>query len=154
MDQTMKKVKAEPLVEAAFTEIMSTIRNQDELIHSWTRFYVTIQSGLIVAVGFLFKLGPTATAPLRNIGAILIAGLGIAFAAVLTNIIVREHKWQGHFIRALRRLPGIPEIYEKDPTPDKPGYIAKQFLALRWVVIVIWLVVVVIQIGSSSGYFQ
>jgi len=132
---------------------MNTIRNQDELIHSWTRFYLSVQTGLVVAMGFLLNLQAAKnTAPLQSMGPVVISILGIALTLVLTNVIVREHHWQGRYIRALRRLPGAPEIYDIDPDPNRPGYIARQFLGLRWVLIPIWLAVGVFSIGRAFGY--
>jgi hypothetical protein len=83
-------------------------------------------------------------------GLLLIPVLGISTAWCLTDIIVREHVWQGHYIRALRRvqekMEEIPQIYDSDPVPNRPGYIARRFLFLRWVLVVGWgaLVVVVV----------
>ena len=45
------------VIIAAFSELMGHIRKRDELVHSWTKYYLTIQAGLAIALAFLVRLG-------------------------------------------------------------------------------------------------
>jgi hypothetical protein len=141
------------VIIAAFSELMGHIRKQDELVHSWTKYYLTIQAGLAIALAFLVRLGPT-EGVLINAGSLFIPFLGIITAICLTNIIIREQMWQGRYIAQLTQLPLLPEVYKlewapSEPDPHKRGYIANQFHLLRNVIIggwLIWLIVTIIRI--------
>ena len=96
------KLKTEPdkeLVKAAFEQLMEHIRQQDDLCHSWTKYYLSIQSGLVVAFAVLMKLvqpGQCTQAPSQaeadwlKAGSLLITLLGILTAWFLTAIIHRH----------------------------------------------------------------
>ena len=128
----------------AFTEILTLIRNQDNLIHSWTKYLLSIQAGLGIALAYLLKLGNEKDI-LVLAGSLLIPILSIATLCYLINIIVREHHWQGKAIKAFRELKDFPMIYDKDPNPNpkKHGYIARQFIALRIILIIVWLSILI-----------
>jgi len=141
------------VIIAAFSELMGHIRKQDDLVHSWTKYYLTIQAGLAIALAFLAQLGPT-EGVLVNAGSLFIPFLGIITAICFTNIINREQMWQGRYIDQLRLLPLFPEVYKvewvpSEPNPQERGYTANQFQLLRYVIIggwVIWLVATIIRI--------
>ena len=131
------------LVLTAFKELMGHIRKQDELVHLWTKHYLSIQVALAIALGFLVRVGPTEDLVV-NVGNLFIPLLGITTAIRLTNVIIREHMWQGRYIAQIVKLPLMPEIYNTEwgpyePNPPKRGYIAKQFWALRIVIIFGWI---------------
>jgi hypothetical protein len=149
------KLKTEPdkeLVKAAFEQLMGHIRQQDDLCHSWTKYYLSIQSGLAVAFAVLMKLVQTGQCPQTGqpsqaealwikAGSLFIALLGILTAWFLTAIIHREQSWQGRYIVQVRRLPLKLEVYreswgppdESNPEeskPRKPSYIDKVYRSL------------------------
>ena len=145
------------LVLTAFKELMGHIRKQDELVHSWTKYHLSIQAGLAIAVAFLVKLGPT-EGVLINVGSLFIPLLGITTAICLTNVIIREQMWQGRYIAQIVKLPLMPEIYKPEwgpyePNPQKRSYIANQFWTLRKVIIVGWIVWMAVTVISMIKIF-
>lgn len=130
----------------AFVQILEQIRKQDDLIHSWTKYYLSIQAGMAIALAFILRLTTERSILLIRVGSLFIPILGISTTVLLTRIIVREHKWQGRYIRSLNKLKDLPVIYENDPDPEQTGYIAKQFLWIRWVLIIGWATVAVISL--------
>ena len=130
----------------AFVQILEQIRKQDDLIHSWTKYYLSIQAGMAIALAFILRLTTERSILLIRVGSLFIPILGISTTVLLTRIIVREHKWQGRYIRSLNKLKDLPVIYENDPDTEQPGYIAKQFLWIRWVLIIGWATVAVISL--------
>ncbi len=132
------------LIRTVFVQLMEHIRKQDDLIHSWTKYYLSIQAALAVALSFLMKLGP-GDGILVNTGSVFIPLLGIVTSIRLTNIILRESMWQGRYIAQIRRLPELPETYREDwapanPDPKRRGYVAHQFWWLRNTLVVGWAV--------------
>lgn len=158
------KLKTEPdkeLIKTAFEQLMEHIRHQDDLCHSWTKFYLSIQSGLVVAFAVLTKLvqaaqsSPSAQpnqaeAVWIKMGSIFIVSLGIATVWCMTVIIWREQFWQGRYIARLQQLPQMPEVYPKPwGLPDDPdrrklklGYIGKWYLVLAIVLTLMWIAAV------------
>jgi hypothetical protein len=154
------KLKTEPdkeLTQAAFEQLMEHIRHQDDLCHSWTKYYLSIQSGLAVAFAVLAKLlsagqpSPAAQPSQAEAlwskgGSLFIALLGIATAWCLTLIIRREQFWQGRYVAQIRRLPQMPEVYRElwgppdEPDPKTLGYMGKVYLGLCVVLSVAWVV--------------
>lgn len=130
----------------AFVQILEQIRKQDDLIHSWTKYFLSIQAGLAVALAFILRLTTETSDCLIKVGSLFLPILGISTTVLLTRIIVREHKWQGRYIRSLNKLKNLPVIYENDPDPEQPGYIARQFLWIRWVLIIGWATIAVISL--------
>jgi hypothetical protein len=128
----------------AFVQIMENIRKQDDLIHSWTKYYLSIQAGLAIALAFILGFTAEKNGFLMKVGSLFLPLLGIVTTVLLTRIIVREHKWQGRYICSLNKIKNLPVIYENAFDPEKPGYIAKQFLWIRWFLIAGWIVIAVI----------
>ncbi len=141
---TNKEEITDEMKGKAFVQILEHIRKQDDLIHSWTKYYLSIQAGLAIALAFILRLTTETSDCLIKVGSLILPFLGIATAFYITRIIVREHKWQGRYICSLNKLRNLPVIYETDPDPEKPGYIARQFLQIRWVLIIGWAIVAVI----------
>lgn len=129
-------------VRAVYDQLMEHVRKQDDLIHSWTKYHLSIQAGLAVALSFLMKLGP-AEGIFGNAGGVFVPLLGIATSFCITNIILREQMWQGRYIAQIRKLPQMPETYREawapsEPDPEKRSYIGDQFWRLRNALIVGW----------------
>lgn len=142
------------MVRAVYEQLMETSRKQDDLVHSWTKFYLTIQAGLAVALSFLVRLDP-AHGFVVNAGSMFVPLLGIATSHYLTNIILREQMWQGRYIAQIRRLPQLPETYREpwvsdEPDPEKRSYIGKQFGALRRAVIAGWMAWLVLAVSHAG----
>ena len=142
---TMKTSEFDPeSVRLVFGQLMEHIRYQDQLIQNWTKYYLSVQAGLAVALGFLLNLN-LSEATLVNAGFIFIPFLGIATAYTLTNIINREQMWQGRYIFQVRQLPGLPDSYlqtwvPSEPDSQKRGYVAQQFWYLRNGLIIGWFI--------------
>ncbi len=132
------------LVRPVYDQLMQHVRKQDDLIHSWTKYYLSIQAALAIALAFLIRLAPT-DGVLVNAGGVFIPFLGVVTSICLTNIILREQFWQGRYIVQIRNLPLIPETYSKEwvpsePNPTKRGYIGEQFWSLRKILITGWVI--------------
>jgi hypothetical protein len=130
------------LVRPIFEQLMEHVRKQDDLIHSWTKYYLSVQAALAVALSFLIKLG-SAEDILVNTGSVFIPFLGIVTSICLTNIILREHFWQGRYITQIIELRLKPEAYRAKWVPKEldfhhHGYISKQFRLLRYFLITGW----------------
>jgi hypothetical protein len=132
------------LIRVVFEQLMEHARKQEDLVHSWTKYYLSVQAALAVALSFLIKLGP-AEGILINVGSVFIPFLGIVTSICLTNIILRELFWQGRYIAQIRNLPLKYEIYRSEwvpsePDPDSHSYIGKQFCWLRFFLIAGWVI--------------
>lgn len=132
------------LIKAAFEQLMQNVRSQDELVHSWTKFYLSIQAALAIALSFLMNPNPSHIA-LANIGSIVIPLFGIATSICITIIIWREQRWQGRYIMQIRRLKHMPETFRQewapsDSDPAKLSYLGKQYLWLLCFVVAGWIV--------------
>lgn len=133
----------EQLIRTVFEQLMEHVRKQDELVHSWTKYYLSVQAALAVALSFLIKLGP-AEGILINTGTVFIPLLGAVTTICLTNIILREQMWQGRYVAQIRKLPRMPETYREEwapaePDPQRRGYIGQQFWWLRNVLVAAWI---------------
>lgn len=161
------KLKTEPdseLAKAAFEQLMEHIRHQDDLCHSWTKYYLSIQSGLAVAFAILKKLVSTGQSSLAaqsgqaealwsKAGSLFIVILGIATVWCLTFIIWREHFWQGRYAAQIRMLPLMPEVYRESWVPSdtdhmKLGFMGKVYLGLGVVLSLAWIVVGIFAISQ------
>ncbi|MBA7567672.1 hypothetical protein ES708_09387 [subsurface metagenome] len=143
MNENDKEI-TENMQEIAFSQLLEQIRKQDDLIHSWTKYYLSIQAGLAVALAFVLKLNGNENDILMKVGLLFFPILGIATAWCLTNIIVREHKWQGSYIKAIRKLNKTPIVYESEPDPQEHGFIARQFILLRRILVFVWTILFII----------
>jgi hypothetical protein len=119
------------------------VREQDTLIQNWTKFYLSIQAGLAVALYYLMSRDSSSALELRIVGNLAIPLLGVVTTIAVTNIIVREHFWQGRYVAQIRKLPQMPEVYKREWVPDEPdpahrGHNAKQFWWLRNALLVGW----------------
>ena len=146
------------LVKVTYQQLMEHIRKQDDRAHSWTKFYLSIQAALAVALSFLMTLSSSQDL-LVSVGSVFIPFLGIATAVCLTNIICREMMWQGRYISQIRKLTVLPETYRKgwvpeDPGPEKRGYIAQQFWWLRIILIVGWSIWAMISLLDVVGLLK
>lgn len=141
-DLTQSPYPGNSLIQSVFEQLMENIRKQDELVLSWTKYYLSIQAALAVALSFLIKLR-SEDGILVNTGSLFIPFLGVVTSICLTNIILREKKWQGRYVMQIRRLPQVPETYRKewgldDPDSGHRGYIGQQFCWLRNVLVAGW----------------
>jgi hypothetical protein len=140
---------SQELLGVVFTQLMEQIQKQDDLLHDWTKYYLSIQSALAVAMTYLLNLTGAGSIFLARAGLLLIPILGISTAWCFTDMIIREHIWQGHYIERLGQLQGLPQIYgSSDPTDERPGYIARRFRFLKWILLSGWsALAVVIVVG-------
>lgn len=146
------------LIQSAFEQLWGQVRKQDDLIHSWTQFYMYIQAGLGVALAFLLKLSPSQSI-LANGGNLIIPVLGMTTAFFLTRIIMREHFWQGRYMWRIRQLPGMPEIIQQNWVPSEPqeckrGYISNQLWWLRIVLMGGWALVALLSLSRITAGLQ
>jgi len=125
--------------------------NQDASSQAWTKFFITIQTGLGTAFGILLLYGRFTGVKLLLTFAVAIAGIGTCL--VIRKIIERNHKWSAFFIRKYNRLPGSqPERVfpmqdeETDPkTIDEidPGEVGKLIMRFCEGTIVFWIIATV-----------
>ena len=127
--------------DKVFDRAVDLIINQDRVIHSWTGRYITIQSGLAIAVAALLNW-QRANIWLIIIAASLLAVLGIIFALLITEILKRECQWQSVYVEAAQRAEGIDPVIYTLPVKPGPGFIARVFLRLRWFVVSAWILFV------------
>ena len=146
------KLKTQPdkeLTQATFEQLMEHIRHQDDLCHSWSKYYLSIQAGLAVAFAVLKRLVSAGQPSQADVlwskgGSLFIVILGIATAWCLTAIIWREHFWQGRYVAQIRTLPLMPEVYRQSWVPSdtdhmKLGFIGKVYLGLAIVLSLAWI---------------
>ncbi len=129
---------SEEMRATVFTQLMQQIRKQDDLVHSWTKYFLSIQAGIAAALAFLIQMEAKGSGLLITAGLLLLPCLGITTTVFLTRLIIRDLKWQGRYILALRKLKGVPGIYDFDPDPNRRGFQARQFLWLHWILIIGW----------------
>jgi hypothetical protein len=135
--------------------------NQDSNSQAWTKFFITIQTGLGTAFGILLLYGRFTGIKLLLAFAVAIAGIGTSF--VIRKIIERNYQWSAFFIRKYNHLPGNqPERVfpmrdgETDPkTIDEidPGEIGKLIMRFCEGTIVFWIIAAVAALviwGSAS----
>ena len=88
--------------------LVDLIVNQDHVALKWLQFLITIEAGLVVALGFLLKPGSGAS-PVQSflrVAVYVIPLIGIAIALALTWIVVRERKWQAWYVARFNGLTG------------------------------------------------
>src|SRR5262249_19209394 len=78
--------------------------NQDANSQAWTKFFITIQTGLGTAFGFLLLYGRFTG--IKLLLTFFVAIVGIGTSIVIQKIIERHHKWSAFFIRKYNHLPG------------------------------------------------
>ena len=78
--------------------------NQDSNSQAWTKFFITIQTGLGTAFGILLLYDRFTGIKLLLVFAVAIAGIGTS--VVIRKIIERHHQWSAFFIRKYNHLPG------------------------------------------------
>jgi hypothetical protein len=125
--------------------LVDLIKNQDQVGQKWIEFLIAIETGLVVALGFLVR-----TPPAQSLRPLLymIPGLGILAALALTLIVVRERQWQAWYVGRFNDLPP----YKGKVFPTDKCSIGTQALgciswivilfscviALGWVVVALW----------------
>ncbi|MFH0870949.1 MAG: hypothetical protein V1878_00435 [bacterium] len=82
--------------------LVDLIKNQDQVGQKWIEFLIAIETGLVVALGFLVRTPPTQ--PLFQLLLYLIPMSGILAALALTGIVVRERKWQAWYVERFNDL--------------------------------------------------
>lgn len=143
MTSSKNKSYQNDLIKAVYDKLMDRVAQQDVLILGWTKYYITIQAGLAIALAFLIRLEPKVDSLLIIAGSILIPILGILSVIFMTRIIRREQFWQHRYIAQIGRLPELPKTYRRkwisdNPDSENPGHIGKQFIYFRIAVVVIW----------------
>jgi len=151
-DQTLPSGTHE---EKCSSHLVSLITNQDHVTQGWIKFLITIEAGLAVALAFILKPGNDSTFPdwfTRSVS-IIIPALGILAAFILTDIIIRERKWQTWYVQKYKALPNdFPEVFPgekgQDVSVDKQpwGYISKRIFWFTVIIILGWLVILGLQI--------
>jgi hypothetical protein len=148
---TDEKIEYEKnFIIAAFEQLMEHVRRQEELVHSWTKYYLSIQAALAIAISYLISLGPM-QGTFVNIGLIFIPFLGITTSICITSIIHREQKWQGRYIMQIGSLHQMPLIYKDDWVPKESewgglSYTGVRFKWLRNFLITGWAILCLIEI--------
>jgi hypothetical protein len=125
--------------------------NQDSNSQAWTKFFITIQTGLGTAFGILLLYGRFTGVKLLLVIAVAIAGIGTS--VVIRKIIERSHQWSAFFIRKYNHLSGnnwnrvFPtrdgETDPKTINEIDPGEIGKLIMRFCEGTVVFWIIAAV-----------
>jgi|SRR5215471_3380550 hypothetical protein len=125
--------------------------NQDSNSQAWTKFFITIQTGLGTAFGILLLYGRFTGVKLLLVIAVAIAGIGTS--VVIRKIIERNHQWSAFFIRKYNHLSGnnwnrvFPtrdgETDPKTINEIDPGEIGKLIMRFCEGTVVFWIIAAV-----------
>jgi len=125
--------------------------NQDSNSQAWTKFFITIQTGLGTAFGILLLYGRFTGVKLLLVIAVAIAGIGTS--VVDRKIIERNHQWSAFFIRKYNHLSGnnwnrvFPtrdgETDPKTINEIDPGEIGKLIMRFCEGTVVFWIIAAV-----------
>jgi len=132
------------ITSVVFMKLMDRIAVQSELANSWTKHLITTQSALVIALGFLLKLG-NEQPYLTLFYLIFISAVAILSAKILSRVIVRQLQWEGEYIEQIKKLrkDGVPDIFgaasSESPFKGK-GYVARQIHFLSEAICFAWYV--------------
>jgi hypothetical protein len=124
-------------------QLMESIRKQDDLVHSWTTTLVTVQGGIVAAVGLLWSAAPAIVGVrLKTAVTCVLALIAIAACWCFVYAAIRDLAWQGRYIKYVKALE--PSLFaDVDPKPDKWGWQATLYAGLGTAMTVFWLLAIV-----------
>ncbi len=160
---TGNKVDETPATETP-KWLVDLIINQDQVGQKWIEFLITIEAGLVVALGFLMR--PTEGTNAQSGTVIkgpphatlyLIPAIGILVAISLTWIVVRERKWQTWYVARFNLQPGCANnVFPVDKGKDGPvasqplGRISEIIIGLGIIIFLMWIAVIFWAIFSTT----
>jgi hypothetical protein len=149
------------IVTTVLDQLMQQVRNEDELIHSWTRTLVTVQGGLLAGAGVLWNATGVGVHS-KGLGSLLLTILAIAVARACAATIRSECRWQGQYISYVQSIPGNEWLYKavKIPLDDQGmaksgGVIASNVTLVECAIYVIWALLmlgVLVKVAQMSPF--
>lgn len=88
--------------------LVTLITKQDDVVQGWVQHLVTIQAGLVVALGFFLRHVDGKDSPNQAIPRFYLWGIclfGVVSALALTLVILRERRWQKWYVHQFNELP-------------------------------------------------
>jgi len=129
--------------DTQLAQLMESIRKQDDLVHSWTTTLVTVQGGIVAAVGLLWSAAPAIVGiRLRTAATCTLAVIAIVACWSFVSAAISDLAWQGRYIKYVKALE--PALFaDVDPKPDKWGWQAKLYAGLGGAMTAFWLLAIV-----------
>ncbi len=135
-------------IDTQLSQMMKSIRKQDELVHGWTRTLVTVQGGLLTAVGLLWASSAVGVR-VKTASTIALAIIAIVACWTCALAAVSDLAWQGRYIRYVKTLE--PTLFsDVSPDPGKPGRQAGLYKWLGLAMSAFWALAVAIAIVKWS----
>jgi hypothetical protein len=133
-------------IDTQLSQMMESVRKQDELVHGWTRTLVTVQGGLLTAVGVLWASSAVGVR-VKTATTISLAVVAIVACWTCAFAAVSDLAWQGRYIRYVKTLE--PTLFsDVSPDPEKPGRQAVLYKWLGWAMTAFWALAIVIAIAK------
>jgi hypothetical protein len=118
------------------------------------RLLLAAQTALVVAFAFAMRIEGDVVLPdwMKFLSIIAIPAFGAAIAMTLSNLIVRDAKWQAWYIQSYNKLAGETHAVFPGDTPRKPfkeqpvGHNARYIQIFSNYICVAWVVITVVAI--------
>jgi hypothetical protein len=122
---------------------MESMRKQNDLVNSVTKALVSVEGGIAVATGVLWRAAPAVVGiGLKTIAVCALAVIAIAACWVFVTAAISDLRWQGRFINYVKALE--PSLFvEIDPKPKGRGLRAGLYTILGVFITAFWILAIV-----------
>jgi hypothetical protein len=125
--------------EKAFEYLLNVMKDNTSHFFKWITLYISLQSGIITAIGVLLGLSSTPKSNLRELIIIMFSCFAIIFSFLIISILLRNRFWYEQYVKSASKIEGPdPNIFYSNLRG--PGF--KISIALRiinWVIVLGWL---------------
>jgi hypothetical protein len=108
--------------------LVKCILGEHQLSQGWTKFFITIQGGLLA--GFAFNMDASHTTSnkwLVLMAFMIMPAFGVISALVLSDVVVRHFQWQAWQIKASNAIPGNRgRVFPDDGQPTTGAVISDE----------------------------
>jgi hypothetical protein len=135
-------------------EMLNIISRQDNLVHSWIKTLLLVQTGCSIAIAIIWKEAQT----LVPFACLLVSLVAMVATVLCTSAAVSDLRWQGRYCAYASRLDPTHTIYshlsDTDITspPSGNGRQAKALIRMAAVLIVCWLAIAAFAVCVRIGY--
>jgi len=137
--------------------------NQDSNSQAWSKFLVTIQSGLGAAFGYILLSEKLPLSGVKIAVGLIIAVFGMLTSLAIGRIIRRQHQWSAWYVVKYNLLPGYREVVfpvnakllkatKVDEMP--PGTISGTIWLFCRIMAVIWCGVAIALVALRLGFLR
>ena len=129
--------------DTQLTQLMESVRKQDDLVHSWTTTLVTVEGGIVAAVGLLWGAAPAVVGiRLKAIATFALAAIAIAACWTFVSAAISDLSWQGRYIKYVKAVE--PSLFaDVDPKPESWGRQAKLYAVLGAAISGFWVLAII-----------